>query len=402
MKGSGSSSKWETRSLKLLGKVVTGSTPSKKIDRYYGSAVPFITPGELNGTGEIAKAKIFLSEEGAKISRVIPPKSVLVTCIGTLGKVGYALEPLVTNQQINSIIFDNNIIEPRFGYFACKGLGKNMSRLAPATTVPIISKSKFESLEISYPPDLKEQRRIAAILDKADSIRRKRQEAIKMCDEFLRALFLDMFGDPVTNPKRWDSLPLGSLLTKIDSGWSPKCQNRPAESPEWGVLKLSAVTKCQFDPGENKALLETDRPRTDLEVKSGDLLFTRKNTYELVGACALVENTPDHLLLPDTIFRLRLNSDAAILPHFLWKFLTMESVRQEIGKLASGSAGSMPNISKERLKSLKILRPPLETQKKFSNIYRCTTRSLNRCLDFNLVANDLFNALSLSAFKGGL
>ena len=89
--------------------------------------------------------------------------------------------------------------------------------MAPATTVAIVSKSKFEELQIPLPP-LEEQKRIAAILDKADAIRRKRQQAIQLADDFLRSVFLDMFGDPVTNPKGWEVKHLGDCLDFLTSG----------------------------------------------------------------------------------------------------------------------------------------------------------------------------------------
>lgn len=93
------------------------------------------------------------------------------------------------------------------------GVGGSLLRARPA---------EVERIKIPLPP-LTEQKRIAAILDKADAIRRKRQQAIQLADDFLRAVFLDMFGDPVTNPKGWKSMPLGRVAT-FTSGGTPTKQ----------------------------------------------------------------------------------------------------------------------------------------------------------------------------------
>src|SRR5205807_2492086 len=177
--------------------------------------------------------------------------------------------------------------------------------------------------------------------------------------------FLDLFGDPVANQKGWRRMPFAELLTGIDSGWSPTCLDRPAVGDEWGVLKLGAVTWCEYNPTENKALPLHKKPDPNLEVKTGDLLFTRKNTYELVAACALVRETPPRLLMSDLIFRLRLRPDAPLDLCFLHHLLINPTKRREIQKLAGGSAGSMPNISKGRLQAALIEVPPLPLQGEF-------------------------------------
>ena len=169
------------------------------------------------------------------------------------------------------------------------------------TTRAKLTKAAASRILISLPP-LEQQKRIAAILDKADRIRRKRQEAIRLTEELGRSIFLDMFGDPIANSKGWEITEIDQIVDAIESGWSPKCDSRIAEADEWGVLKLGAITWGTFNEQENKALLPDTIPKPELEVLSGDLLFTRKNTYELVGASVYVYQTRPKLLLPDLIF----------------------------------------------------------------------------------------------------
>ncbi len=214
-------------------------------------------------------------------------------------------------------------------------------------------------------PPLPEQRRIAAILNKADELRAKRREAIAKLDQLLQSVFLEMFGDPVINSQGWPQVPFEDLLESIDSGKSPVCLERSVVDGEWGVLKLGAVTRCTFDPAENKALPPGTAYEPSLEVNKGDLLFTRKNTYDLVAACAYVSETPPRLLLPDLIFRFRFKFEAPIFPRYLQALLTHPGKRKSLQSLAGGAAGSMPNISKAKLKTVLIELPPKALQEQY-------------------------------------
>ena len=251
-------------------------------------------------------------------------------------------------------------------------------------------------------PPLSEQRHIVEILNQADRLRRLRAEADAKADRILPALFIKMFGDPATNPMGWPRPKLGELLSTIDGGWSPVCNNRQATLGEWGVLKLGAVTWNRYIETEHKAFPNVLEPRPELAVCCGDVLFTRKNTLALVGACAYVAKTRPRLMLSDLIFRLRLRADANMHPIFLWAFLTCPSVRQSIQMLASGSAGSMPNISKSRLKVLQIERPPYGLQQRFAE---AATR-VNLLRDQTLLASEkaeqLYLLLMRQAFVGAL
>ena len=126
---------------------------------------------------------------------------------------------MATNQQINATVFGEEVC-PRFGFYYLKSITQNLRDQANNAVVPIINKTDFSADEIEFSP-IKEQRRIAAILDKANVIRRKREQALAMADDFLRSAFLEMFGDMEVNPKGWPTGPLTDLLNfrtgKLDS-----------------------------------------------------------------------------------------------------------------------------------------------------------------------------------------
>lgn len=261
------------------------------------------------------------------------------------------------------------------------------------------SVADFLTLPLPSLPPLPEQRRIAAILDHADAIRTKRRKVLSQFDYLRRAVFREMFGE--IRQSNWSRITLGELAPQIDSGKSPKCESRPANANETGVLKLSAVTYGEFRQNENKAFLGASESMTVNEVHAGDVLMTRKNTRELVGAVALVEAVRPNLLMPDLIFRLHL--DESRLNRYYFQSLMMNpDKRNEVRDLSSGSASSMPNISKARLAKLPLEIPPLTLQQTFADrIQHLNTQRL--AVERALAAdNELFASLQSRAFRGEL
>lgn len=393
---------WQYKKLGDCCKIISGSTPSRSKPEYWDGDISWVTPKDLSNlkSSILEDTPEKITEAGYKScsTTLMPAGSILFSSRAPIGHVAIAGKPMCTNQGFKSLVPDKSV-NSGYLYWCMRFFTPNISVLGTGTTFKEVSKGTVENFQIPLPP-LEEQRRIAAILDKADAVRRKRKEAIRLTEELLRSLFLDMFGDPVTNPMGWEVKKLGELVTDIESGWSPKCDSREAEIDEWGILKLGAVTWGHFNALENKALLPGTIPRPKLEVKSGDLLFSRKNTYELVGASAFVNHTRPKLMLPDLIFRLCLKD--LINPVYLWQVLSQKTMRFELSKLASGSAGSMPNISKAKLRTLYLPVPPLDIQFKYhktTEIYWKQQACQKESLKF---FSNLFNSLLQKAFRGEL
>ena len=200
-----------------------------------------------------------------------------------------------------------------------------------------------------------------------------------------------MFGDPNENPRGWEKAKLRDCLLRIDSGKSITCESHARTGNLPAVLKLSSVTYGEFNPDENKQLPSADLFVAEAEVKTGDLLFSRKNTLEYVGMSALVKETPPKLMLPDLIFRLVPKPN--IRPQYLHQLINHSQFRSAISSLASGSAGSMPNISKQKLFELEIPLPPLQTQIDFEPLVEQldksklvalrATKFLSKGIDYN-------------------
>lgn len=154
---------WAACSLADIGHIVTGKTPSTKEASFYGGSIPFIKPGDLNHSGPIVTTETFLTDAGAAEVPNLPPQSIVVTCIGNLGKVGLTTTTSATNQQINALIPDTGI-DPSFVFHYCKTLRPWLEAQSSATTISIVNKSIFSKAPIPLPPAA-EQTRIAAKLD---------------------------------------------------------------------------------------------------------------------------------------------------------------------------------------------------------------------------------------------
>ncbi|MEW5352993.1 restriction endonuclease subunit S [Streptomyces sp. 16-176A] len=264
-----------------------------------------------------------------------------------------------------------------------------------------VPEAYLRELMIPLPPITK-QKQIAAVLDQVDTLRAKRREAIALLDNLTQSIFLDMFGDPVSNDRGWERVRMGDLLASIESGKSPQCLDRQAADGEWGVLKLGAVTQRVYLQDENKALPSGVVPDARHEVRAGDLLFTRKNTPNLVAASAYVRSTRSRLLMPDLIFRLVVADNAPVDKVYLHALLTQAGKRRKLQKLASGSAASMVNISKSKLLEFVCEVPPLALQRKFAQLIEAVEAQRDVHRNHLATLDELFTSLQHRAFSGTL
>ena len=222
-------------------------------------------------------------------------------------------------------------------------------------------------------PPVDEQKFIVEILKKVKRILDKRNDEIRALDNLIKARFVELFGDPIKNPKGWDVVKLSECLERIDNGKSFTCDSNAREGAFPAILKLSAATYGDYRPYENKALLDEKQFVESVEVHRGDLLFTRKNTPDLVGMAAYVFETPEKLMMPDLIFRLVTNE--RMTPIFLWQLINNREFRPVIQGISGGSAKSMSNISKERLKNIEVICPPISEQKKLEGVLEQVDKS---------------------------
>lgn len=262
------------------------------------------------------------------------------------------------------------------------------------TNISNLDVGRFKDLEIPLPP-LTEQKRIATILDKADAIRRKRQQAIQLADEFLRAVFLDMFGDPVTNPKGWVVKPLKEQIIHANNGLSRR-RKEPENLGEI-VLRLQDVhyDGIRYEKDLNRiALDESEKRRYQLD--NGDILFIRVNgNPDYVGRSAVFKGYSESVYHNDHLIRIKIGD--GYVPEFLSYCFNHVGGRKIISGQIKTSAGQH-TISQGGIEALNFYLPPIKMQKKFVAIKASV---LNLPYGKSSCVN-LFDSLGQKAFSGKL
>lgn len=382
-----------------IAEVITGSTPKKKNPSYFGGNVPWIKPGDVqNRIDPIINTEETLSELGSAQARILPPGAVLVTCIGEIGRVGITGKPSATNQQINAVVF-KEIVLPEFGFYSILYSKAHLEKSSTVTTVPILNKSNLMKVSIPILP-IQKQHDLVSKMKRLELAIRLRKDSFELLDSYLQSLFIEMFGDPIANTKKWPTKKMEDIVPEIESGWSPVCEPRPAKLNEKGVLKLGAITWGEYNQNENKALPTSEKFDSSIEVKSGDLLFCRKNTHDLVAAAAYVFETRAELMMSDLIFRLNPSSVSKFSSIFLWRLFVNEHQKKHIQSLATGSSGSMPNISKEKLKKVEIISPPTDLQRQFESKVTATYKLKYKLEKSQLELKSLFASILSESFGG--
>lgn len=224
---------------------------------------------------------------------------------------------------------------------------------------------KAKLLDYRVPvPSLAEQRRLVDEFQKLTARIDEKRELAAAAKASVGEKFLEMFGDPVENPMGWGGVELGGCVKSIQSGYSPNAISMHLDDDSFSVLKLSAISTTVFMPSERKQITSADF-RPELALRHGDLLLARKNTPELVGALAVVNQDMPRTIFPDIMFRIRArgNVSGTYLAHLLGKSAYTSVVRA----LASGSQQSMSNIRKTDLETLRIPLPPLVLQQEFAD-----------------------------------
>ena len=272
-------SKWEIVKLSDIGKVVTGNTPPTKNLEYYNSNdIAFYKPNDLSKTelSYLDGATVNVSELARPKIRLLPKGSVLVTCIGIIGKVGIALDECTCNQQINAIIPNTKIVDNRYLAYCIISKKTYIQGIANAPIVPIINKTQFSNIQIPLPP-LETQTQIAEILDTVAELLAMRKQRLAELDNLIKSTFYDMFGDPVTNEKVWKNSTLGPCCSLIKDG--------PHVSPNYvedGIpfVSVNNIIKGYWDLEKVRYITKEDYEKFSKKCKPEyrDVLYTKGGT----------------------------------------------------------------------------------------------------------------------------
>ena len=283
---------------------------------------------------------IAVVKDGAGIGRVmkLPAKS---SVIGTM-----------------QYIIPNDIVDISYLAYAMEYM--NLSKYFSGATIPHIYFKDYQKETLPLPP-LDEQRRIAATLDKVSDFISKRRQQLDKLDELVKARFVEMFGDPATNPKGWDKGTIRDVVTEVKYGTS-----KPAV--EGGTYKYLRMGNITYDGHLDLTDLKyIDVPESELDkctVKKGDVLFNRTNSKELVGKTC-VYNLDETMVIAGYIIRVRVNN--RVLPEYLSAVLNSSYGKKTLAEMCKAIVGQA-NINAQELQNIQIVIPPLELQYEFLKV----------------------------------
>lgn len=305
-------------------------------------------------------------------------------------------EPAVFAGYLIRFQVDRSIALPSFvaAFFKSSTYWAYINATKRAAAQPNINAQELGAIPIPLPP-LDEQRRIVDLLSQAEEIVRLRGEAQKKAAAVIPALFLDKFGDPATNPKGLRVRHVKDFVAAFEGG--KNLQAAGEGSTDFRILKVSAVTKGVYLETESKPTPEEYVPPQNHIVRVGDMLFSRANTEELVGATALVEATNGYSLLPDKLWRFVWAEPVE--QRYMHALFQNAYVRQELGKLSSGTSASMRNISQAKLFELRLPIAPLEQQAAFARHAETMQSVLTQQSAARKKAEEVFLALLAQAFS---
>lgn len=367
---------------------------------YEDNGIPLIRTGNFRENSLDLKSVKYVSETTNEIwsSRHQTSPGDVVYCreapFGMAAIVPEAFYPCL-GQRIMVARPDKSRITSKFLWFALNSpqVYRQAERVAVGATVKHLRVRDVEALKIPLPP-LPEQKRIAAILDKADEIRRKRAEAIKLTEELLRSAFLEMFGDPVTNPKGWEVKKLGEVFeVQLGKMLSQKAKQGKSPLPylgnkhvQWGRVVVEDLPKMDF----------SDKEREKFELRPGDLLVCEGGE---VGRTAIWHGERGVVFYQKALHRLR-PRDATALPEYMLGYMREAADRSMF--VEHTATTSIAHLTREKLLQLELMVPPRELQERYADFYQAHRERVESTQAVAGQVQELVAALTQRAFRGEL
>lgn len=348
--------------LKELGEIYTGSTPSKNNSEFYNSQdIMFVKPDILDfNIVNIEYSNEHISKKARDKARIVPAGSLLVSCIGNIGKLGINNEEVAFNQQINAIIHNNKIRSSRYLAYLLKYNQKKLEFIANAPVVPIINKTQFSEFEVLIHEDLNFQEQITKILDKSKDLIEKRKEQIQFLEKLVKSKFIEMFGDPVSNPMRWDKKRLADECNIITGNTpSRKVEEYYGNYIEW--IKSDNITDSGLYLTTAREYLSEEGLKVGRSIDAGSILMTCiAGSIKCIGNVAMTNRK--------VAFNQQINGIEPLGNNVYFMFQQFKLSQKYMQSTINMSLKGI--LSKGQLSELEFIFPPIEKQNEFARFFK--------------------------------
>lgn len=292
---------------------------------------------------------------------------VLLTIVGTVGRTAVVDEdmPAFALQRSVAVLHPkNDVCLPRFLMYALRGKRTYIENRAKGVAQKGIYLKEVSDIDI-YIPDISNQEIIINKLDKVNTIIKLRQEELLALDNLIKARFVEMFGDPATNPYNWDKINISEVVgDKVSNGFFAK-RDDYADDGNVSVMGVAYIVNRMYSQWQDLPRTNgTDKDIEKFEVKYGDMLFCRSSLVaEGIGKASIVpEDVPQNTLFECHVIRLPLDLSKCV-PEYMQVFSTMEYFRRQI--IAQSKTATMTTIGQDGILKADILLPPMSKQREF-------------------------------------
>jgi type I restriction enzyme S subunit len=297
-------------------------------------------------------------------------------------------------------IKNKNEVHPKYLYQFISSKYVKLNQNTHGAAIPHLNKYYLEGLEIPLPP-LPTQRRIATLLETCESAIQKRKEANRLTDEFLKSTFLEMFGDPVKNSKKWRVCEVADIAAKdknsIKAGpFGSSLKKEYYVKKGYKIYGQEQVIRDDFTFGEYYIDEIKYQQLESNKIQAGDILISLVGTF---GKISIVPENFEPGIINPRLMKITLNKDL-ILPIYLKSILTSASINAHMQNQSHG--GTMGIVNVQIMKRINIPLPPLELQQKYANLIQKVERMKEKQRESEKELNNLFNSLIQRAFNGQL
>ena len=356
--------------LSELGTVITGNTPSKQESKYWASSdIPFIKPDVINQDGitELQAANEYISEIARSKARIVEKSVVLVTCIGSIGKICLTGRECAFNQQINAIIPNDKVL-PEYLAYCIYYNRPRLIELANAPVVPIINKRQFENFSVNIEENIGQQGSIVTILKAVDRLIYYRHKQLQKLDELVKARFVELFGTIHDNRFGFSVVTLQDVSAPIKDGTHQTPTYTTDVENGYKFLSSKDVTAGKVDWSHLKYIPEELHRELYARIspRKGDILLAKNGT---TGIAAIVDR--DEVF--DIYVSLALIRPLGVDPTYLWAAINAAETKQQFDASLKGIG--VPNLHLGEIKKARIILPPMELQEQFAAFVEQTDKS---------------------------
>ena len=302
------------------------------------------------------------------------------------------------NQRVCRIKSISDFLDDQYLFYYLSPVLKIIEGKSNFVTVKHLSVKQIQEIKIPLPP-IASQRRIANILDKADEIIRKRKEAIALTEQLQKSIFLDMFGDPVINPKGWEKVKLAKI-SNIQGGLqvTKKRESNPIEVP---YLRVANAYRDSLNLNQIKTIFVTQQELNKTSLKKGDILIVEGHGNKTeIGRSCVWDDSISNCVHQNHLIRVRVDDNIAE-SIYVSNFLNSIGGRSQLIKLGKTTSG-LNTINTSNVKGIEILLPPIKIQKKYITIQETIFQYIQKLNQQQKESENLFNSLLQKAFKGEL